>query len=324
VTEQGSVFVGVDVAKTRLDVCFAPSGLRMAVANSPVGIGELVEAASAAEPELVVVEASGAYERPLCAALDAAGLPVALVNPRQVRDFARASGRLAKTDLLDAAVLAHYAAAMRPPVRALPDQASEELDALVTRRRQLKEMLATEKQHLATAPSSVRRTIEEHIGWLEGKMAELEGPAREMIQADPEWRKKDALLQSVPGVGPVVSATLLADLPELGKLDRKQIAALVGVCPFNRDSGAWRGRRSCWGGRAEVRKVLYMAVISGLRHNHILRAHYDRLRSNGKEHKVAMVAGMHKLLISLNAMIQSGEAWDPSVREIRPSAVYSC
>jgi transposase len=322
-TVESGVFVGVDVSKSRLDVFVAPAGSRIAAKNSVEGIAELLEEIALTVPQLIVVEATGGYDRELCAALQAAGLPVALVNPRQVRDFAKASGRLAKTDRLDAAVLAHYGSAMRPPVRALPDQASQDLDAVVARRRQLKDMLASEKQRLGTARPAVRRTIEEHIGWLEGKIAELEERSQEMIGAEPIWREKDLLLRSAPGVGPVVSTTLLADLPELGQLNRKEIAALVGVCPFNRDSGAWRGRRNCWGGRAEVRKVLYMAAISGLRHNPIIKAHYDRLRAAGKEHKVAMVAAMHKLLVRLNAMLQHQQAWDPPSQK-SPRPEYSC
>lgn len=321
---QSSVFVGVDVSKARLDVFLLPDGSHMAFANDPAGIAGLVEAMLQARPELVVIEATGGYERALANALQEAGVPAATVNPRQVRDFARASGKLAKTDQLDAAVLARYAATMRPPVRPLPDQASQDLEAVIARRRQLVEMLASEKQRLATARPAVRQTIEEHIRWLEGQIAQLDERTRDLIQADPAWREKDRLLQSAPGVGKVVSATMLAALPELGALDRKEIAALVGVCPFNRDSGLWRGRRSCWGGRAEVRKVLYMAAITGLRHNPVIKALYERLRQNGKERKVAMVAAMHKLLISLNAMLQRKESWNPPVREIAATAAHSC
>ena len=318
------VFVGVDVSKARLDVFALPEGRRIAFGNDLDGISGLVEATLEIGPQLVVVEATGGYERALANALQEAGVPVATVNPRQVRDFARASGKLAKTDLLDAAVLAQYAAAICPPVRLLPDQASQDLEAVVARRRQLTDILASEKQRLATARPSVRPTIEEHIGWLEGKIAELEERSRDLIEADPAWREKDRLLQSAPGVGKVVSATLLASLPELGTLDRKEIAALVGVCPFNRDSGAWRGRRSCWGGRAEVRKVLYMAAFNGRRYNPIIGAQYDRLRANGKEPKVAMVAAMHKLLVSLNAMLQRNESWNPPVSHSAASAAHSC
>ncbi|HET7092073.1 MAG TPA: IS110 family transposase, partial [Thermomicrobiales bacterium] len=243
------------------------------------------------------------------AALLAVGRPVAVVNPRQARDFAKATGQLAKSDALDARMLAHFADAIRPLVRPLPDAEQQRLAALVTRRRQVVEMLVAERQRLSRARPAVRPRLIAHITWLEEDLAGLDHDLDAAIQASPAWRERDDLLRSVPGVGPVLSHTLLAELPELGPLDRKQIAALVGVAPLARESGRLRGRRGIWGGRAEVRRVLYMATVVAVRHNPTLRAFYERLLAAGKPPKVALVAGMHKLLLILDAIIRSGQPW---------------
>ena len=241
-----------------------------------------------------------------------AGLPVVVVNPRQVRDFAKATGTLAKTDALDAAVLAHFAAAVRPTPRPLPDAATQSLAALVTRRRQLVEMLTAERNRLGSAPRVLRAEIQAHITWLKRRLGRLDADLHQAIRTSPAWRVQDDLLQSVPGVGPVLAVTLLASLPELGTLNRKAIAALVGVAPLNRDSGTRQGRRMVWGGRAAVRAVLYMGTLVAVRHNPVLRAFYQRLRAVGKLPKVALTACMRKLLTILNAMLKQQTRWNPS------------
>lgn len=251
--------------------------------------------------------------------LAAAGLPVAVVNPRQVRGFARATGKLAKTDALDARVLAHFAAGVRPAPRPVPDATARELAALVARRRQVSEMPVAEQLRLRTASPRVRPRIEAHLAWPRGQLRELDGELRELIAASPLWRAKDELLRGVPGVGPVVAAVLLGGLPELGALDRKPIAALVGVAPFNRDSGGQRGHRAIAGGRAGGRAALYMATVVGVRHNPVLRAFYARLRAAGKPPKVALTACMHKLLLILNAMLRDGAPWAPPAPTAAPA-----
>jgi len=260
-------------------------------------------------PALVVLEATGGMELPLVGALAAAGLPVVVINPRQAREFAKATGRLAKTDAIDAQVLAHFAEAVRPRLRPLADAAAQELSALMTRRRQLIEMLTAERNRLRTAAPAVRPDIQEHIRWLERRLADLDGDLSQTIRSSDIWREKDDLLQSAPGVGPVVSTTLLADLPELGALNRKEIAALVGVAPLNRDSGTLRGRRTVWGGRSKVRSALYMATLVATQRNPVIRIFYQRLLSAGKPKKVALTACMRKLLTILNAMIRSRTPW---------------
>jgi transposase len=272
-------------------------------------VGALVPRLHALRPALVVLEATGGYERAVVAALAAAGLPVVVANPRQIRAFARAVGQLAKTDRLDAAMLARFGAQVRPTPRALPDAQAEALDALLTRRRQLIEMLTAEKNRLAAAVPAVRRGITQHIRWLERQLDDVDGELGALIEASPLWRAQDDLLQSVPGVGPVLSRTLLGELPELGRLTHKQIAALVGVAPMARDSGTWRGRRGVTGGRAPVRTALYMAAVTAAHHNPVIRVFYRRLRAAGKPAKVALTACMRKLLTILNAMARSGEPW---------------
>jgi transposase len=306
------VFVGIDVAGGSLEIATRPTGERWRVGNDNESIGALVTRLRGLRPVLIVLEATGGLEMAVLAALGSAGLPVVAVNPRQVRDFAKAVGKLAKTDALDAHVLAHFAEAVRPAVRPLPDAATQELSALVTRRRQLVEMLTAEENRRKTAPRAVRADIQEHIAWLRKR---LHGVDRELSQAIREsslWREQEDLLRSVPGIGPVVSATLLADLPELGTLGRKQIAALVGLAPLNRDSGTLRGKRTVWGGRASVRAALYMGALVGSRCNPVLRAVYTRLVAAGKTKKVALTACTHKLLTILNAMLKHRTTWTPT------------
>lgn len=311
-------FVGIDVSKARLDLAIRypkPDGLPTiedsSTSNDEKGIAEIVSRLKALDPALIVLEATGGYQVPLVAALVAARLPVAVVNPRQVRDFAKAAGHLAKTDRLDARVIAHFADALRPEPRPFPDEAAQALTALVARRRQIVEMLTAERNRLGQAPSSLKARIKEHIDWLSRELDALNRELDQAIRESPLWRAKDELLQSVPGVGPVLSRTLLSDLPELGTLDRKHIAALVGVAPLNCDSGKQKGRRQIWGGRAQVRAVLYMAALSASQHNPLISPLYQRLIAAGKLEKVALVACMRKLLTILNAMLKHQTAWAP-------------
>lgn len=304
-----SLYVGIDVAKERLDVALRPVGAGWQVANDERGIAELVTRLDQLGPALVVLEATGGMELPLVGALAAAGLPVVVINPRRAREFARATGRLAKTDAIDAQVLAQFAEAVRPELRPLPGAAAQGLSALMMRRRQLIEMLTAEKNRLRAAARAVRPSIQEHIAWLERRLADLDGDLNRTVRSSDIWREKDDLLQSAPGVGPVVSTTLLADLPELGILNRKEIAALVGVAPLNRDSGTLRGRRMVWGGRSKVRAALYMATLVATRRNPVIRAFYERLLAVGKPKKVALTACMRKLLTILNAIIRNRTPW---------------
>jgi len=269
----------------------------------------LIEQLRALSPTLIVLEATGGMEIPLTSALATAELPVVVVNPRQVRDFAKASGRLAKTDALDAQMLAQFAEVMRPHPRPLPDAEARALAALLTRRRQLVEMLTAEKNRLLSAPPPIRKSLRTHIAWLERELQHTDTDLAEAIHQSPVWREKDELLRSVPGVGPVLTTTLLANLPELGTLTNKQIAALVGVAPLNRDSGTLRGRRTVWGGRAQVRAVLYMSAIVAARFNPVIRAFYQRLQRAGKAKKVALTACLRKLLTILNAMLKHRTPW---------------
>ena len=307
------MYVGVDVAKGMLDVAVEPSGETWRTANRPEAIGALVTQLRARQPTLIVLEATGGFEATLAAQLAAAALPVAIVNPRQVRAFAKSLGRLAKTDRLDAQVLARFADAVRPEVRALPDAAAQRLSALCARRRQLVEMLTAEQNRLPRAEDAVRASIEGHIRWLRQQLTDLDRDLGAAIRESPVWRHKDDLLQSARGVGRVLSATLLAELPELGALNRKQIAALVGVAPLNRDSGTFRGKRSTWGGRAQVRRPLYMAALAATRCNPALRAFYARLLAAGKPKKVALTACMRKLLLTLNAMVRDNRRWSADI-----------
>jgi transposase len=302
-------YVGVDVSKDYLDVAVRPMGEQWRVTHSEEGLDQLVERLQGLSPALVILEATGGLEVPVAAALGAAGLPMAVVNPRQVRDFARATGKLAKTDKLDAQVLALFAERVRPAPRPLPDPQTQELIALLARRRQIVTMLTTERNRRGRALPSVRPGIQEHIDWLEGKLGELSDGMGNLLRETPLWREKENLLLGVPGVGPVLSITLLAELPELGTLDRRQIAALVGVAPLNRDSGTLRGKRTVWGGRAKVRATLYMATLVATRFNPVLRAFYQRLLAAGKPKKVALTACMRKMLTILNAMLKHRTPW---------------
>lgn len=302
-------YVGVDVSSQVVDVSIRPDGIAKRFERR-FGFDAVVEFLKPFAPQLVVLEATGGYEMPVAAALSTAGFPVAVVNPRQARDFAKSTGKLAKTDKIDAAALAHFAEAVKPEARALPDEQARELEALVSRRRQLVEMLVAEQNRLHVATTrAAKRDIEEHIDFLKKRIKDHDGDIGTTVRQSPLWREKDDLLRSVPGIGKVVASTLLASLPELGTLDRKKIAALVGVAPINRDSGKMRGRRSIWGGRADVRAVLYMAAVSATKHNPAVRATYERLVAAGKAKKVALVACMRKLLTMVNAMIRDNAMW---------------
>jgi transposase len=309
---EAAVWVGIDVSKARLDVALGAAGELFGVANDPAGIGALLKRLLEVAPARVVVEATGGIETALVGELGAAGLPVVVVNPRQVRDFARATGQLAKTDGLDARVLALFAERLRPELRPLPSERERELKALVARRRQLVGMLTAERNRLAGAPKALHKRIGRHIAWLERELASADDDLGQQLRNSPLWREREDLLRGVPGVGPVLCATLLADLPELGQLNRREIAKLVGVAPLNRDSGTLRGKRMVWGGRAAVRATLYMATLSAVRHNSVLRIFYQRLRAAGKPPKLALTATMRKLLTILNAMLKRRTTWSPS------------
>lgn len=312
------VFVGIDVGKAVLDVALRPTGDHERVPNDEPGIAHLIERLQPAHPVLVVLEATGGLEVPLTAALAAAGLPVAVVNPRQVRDFAKAVGQLAKTDALDAHLLARFADQVRPEPRPLPAAEEQALSALLTRRRQVIAMLVAEQQRLPTTNPALRPRVEAHIVWLRQERDDLDGELRRQIRQSPVWREDDDLMQSVPGVGPVLATTLLAELPELGRLNRKQIAALVGVAPLNCESGILRGRRIVWGGRAQVRAALWMGTLVAVQHNPVLRCFYARLVAAGKPKKVVLTACMHKLLTILNAMRAHRTPWLPSTQTAIP------
>lgn len=307
--------VGIDVSKSTFVVAVAPSGDRWVCETTPAAIEALVTKLRAVTPTVIVVEATGGYERALVAALAAAELPVAVVNPRQVRAFAQALGRTAKTDAIDADVLAAFGARVQPAPRPLADAATAALAALVLRRRQLIEMIGMERQRLEQAPPTGRitRDLRNHIRWLERRVSDVDDEIGTAIQASPAWRVHEDLLRSVPGVGPITARTLLAELPELGTLDRRAIAALVGVAPFNCDTGKHRGQRHIWGGRASVRATLYMAAVSASRHNPLLAPFYRRLRQAGKPAKVALVATMRKLITILNAMLKHHTSWNAEV-----------
>lgn len=303
-------FVGVDVAKATLEVVARPGGERWSEPNTAPGIAALVQRLRRRRAStLVVLEATGGYEHAVVAALATVGVDVVVANPRQVRQFARGIGQLAKTDAIDAEILALFAERVQPEPRPLPDAAARALDALLTRRRQLVEMLTAEKNRLEHAVGAVASSLAAHIEWLERELDDVNGELDQLIEASPVWRAKDDLLQSVPGIGPVVSRTLIGELPELGKLSHKEIAALVGVAPLARDSGLLRGKRMVWGGRAPVRAALYMAALVGTRWNPAIRAFYERLRAVGKPRKVALTACARKLLTIANAMVRSNRHW---------------
>jgi transposase len=306
-------FVGIDVSKAHLDGHCRPDGAPFHEPNDEAGVAAVVARLQAVAPTLVVLEATGGLEAPLAAALAAAGVPVAVVNPRQARRFAEATGRLAKTDRLDAAALAHFAEAVRPEARPLPDADTAALAALVERRRQLVAMRTAEQNRLEQAPPPIAREIRTHIAELDRRIDRADRDLAAAIQASPAWRAKDDLLRSAPGIGPVVSRVLLTELPELGALSGRRIAALVGVAPVAKDSGKKAGARRIAGGRAGVRSALYMAALAAARYNPAVRAVYRRLRAAGKAVKVAQVAAMRKLLVTLNAMVRDGRPWDPAL-----------
>jgi transposase len=302
-------FVGIDVSKSQLDIAVRPVNKRWSTANTEADIAGVVETLKGLSPQVIVIEATGGMEMLLVASLSQASLPIVVVNPRQVRDFAKAVGRMAKTDRIDAEVLAHFGEAVKPEVRLLKDEDTQMLNALVTRRRQVIEMLTAEKNRLRISPKILHKDIQKHIDWLQARLEDIERHLDSAIRKSPVWRDKDDLLRSVPGVGQVLSASLITGLPELGTLSRRQIAALVGVAPLNRDSGLFRGRRTVWGGRAHIRSVLYMATLSASRVNPLISRFYRRLIEAGKEPKVALTACMRKLLSILNAIIKNRIPW---------------
>jgi transposase len=303
--------VGIDVAKAPLDIALRPTGERWAVANDDAGIAALVARLLALPPALIVLEATGGYQRAVVAALAAARRPVAVVNPRQARDFAKATGQLAKTDALDARALAYFAEAVRPTPRPLPDAQADELRALLARRRPLVTRRTAEQNRLGRAPARLQTDIQAHITWLNERLAMLDDDLDTTLRASSVWREREEVLRSVPGIGPVCTRTLLLDLPELGTLSRQRLAALVGVAPLTRESGTRRGSRTIWGGRAHVRATLYMSTLVAVRYNAGLKVFYERLRAAGKTAKVALAACMRKLLTILNAMVKHHTLWQP-------------
>jgi transposase len=310
-------YIGIDVAKGQLDIAVRPSGASWRVSNDEAGIDHLVEQLQSEPVGLIVLEASGGWERAVTAALLAAGLKVVRINPRQAHDFAKATGRLAKTDQLDAAMLAHFGQAIQPEPRPLPDAETQALSGLIARRRQLQEMLTAERQRYQVSQvKAVQGRIKDHISWLEQELAGLNDDLDQQLKQRADWQETLGWLRSFKGVGPVVSVTLLIDLPELGKLNRRQIAALVGVAPLNQDSGLYRGRRRVWGGRASVRSALYMAALVAARFNPVIKAFYDRLVAAGKPKKVALTACMRKILTILNAMVKHRTHWQPPVAAV--------
>lgn len=315
---QTETFVGIDVSKAHLDVSVRPSGAAFRVANDPAGLAELVARLKPIGPALIALEATGGYELPAVAACQAADLPVAAVNPRQARDFAKGVGKLAKTDRIDAAVLAHFAEAVRPPARPAEPVERAALDALLTRRRQLIEMKVMESNRLETAvDAEVRAGITRHVAWLDAELEATDRRLDEAVKASPAWQAQDELLRSIPGIGPVVSRTLLAALPELGTIDGGQAAALAGLAPFARDSGAMRGPRAIRGGRPEVRRVMYLAALAAARGTGPLREFADRLRGRGKRAKVVLIALARKLLTIANAVLRTQKPWDSGMAAAR-------
>ena len=308
---ENKVYVGIDVSKDKVDVALRPGEEAWTVTQDDSSLEELVMKLKDIKPELVVLEATGGYETRVAAMIAVAGIPVSVVNPRQVRDFAKSTGKLAKTDRLDARAIAHFAEAIKPEARYLADEESREIAAMMSRRRQLVEMMVAEKNRLHTCHPNLTAEIKEHLEWMEQRLRALEDEIQKRIQKTDIWHEKDDLLQTVPGIGKIVSSTLLTELPELGKVNRKKIAALVGVAPLNRDSGKYKGRRGVWGGRSSVRSALYMATLSAIRFNPVIKTYYEKLLARGKLKSVAMTACMHKLLTILNAMIAESKPWDP-------------
>lgn len=308
------IFVGLDVSKDAVDGHVQPTGECFVAGTDEAALATVVERVRAVAPTLVVLEATGGYEIPVAAALATAGLPVAVVNPRQIRDFARATGQLAKTDALDARVIARFAEAVQPPVRPLPSAQAQALSELLARRRQVVDMLGAElnRQRQARA-AQLQHRIARHVAWLRRALAELDRDIAQLIRSSPVWRDKENVLTSMPGIGDVTAHALIADLPELGQLDRRRIAALVGIAPFNRDSGQWRGRRMIGGGRPAVRRALYMATIVAIQYNPAIAAGYQRLVRGGRPKKVALIAAMRKVLTTLNAMLRDQRPWQSQI-----------
>src|ERR1700722_2208209 len=312
-TMEDGIYVGIDVSKAWLDLALGAAGELVRIANDARGIATLRKRLHRLAVARVILEASGGLETALVAELGAAGLPVIVVNPRQVRDFARATGQLAKTDALDARILALFGERLRPELRHLPTAQERELKALVTRRRELVGMITAERNRLSRMPRLLHKEILAHIRWLEQCLLERDRELAGQLRRSPLWREREELLRGVPGVGPILCATLLAELPELGGLDRREIAKLVGVAPFNRDSGTLRGKRRIGGGRAQIRSVLYMAALVAVHHNSVLKQFYNRLLQAGKPRKLALTAAMRKLLVILNAILKTRTPWSPHV-----------
>ena len=310
---QAGPFVGIDVSKAVLDVSLGEGGEFFQVNNDDSGLTKLVERLKVVRPSLIVVESTGGLEKMVVAELFANILPVAMVNPGRVREFAKSTGRLAKTDKLDARLLAHFAEAIHPPLMTLPNEDEQYLSALMTRRRQVIDLLTAEKNHLLSTPAKVRKLVEQSIAALQAQLDELNQLIDQFIEHNDAFRKKDEILRSVPGVGPVTSAIILSDLPEIGHMDRKKIAALVGIAPFNDDSGHRSGKRRVKGGRESIRHVLYMATLAATRSNPVIKRYYSRLMQRGKLFKVALVACMHKLLTILNSMLRNLRTWQPTL-----------
>lgn len=308
-----STFVGIDVSKSTLDVASLPDGASFRVPLTDEGLVTLTERLLALQAPLTVLEATGGYQNAVVAALMQAGLPVAVVNPNQVRNYARALGKLAKTDAIDAMVLARFARDIQPNVRPLADEAAQKLQALVGRHRQLTEMRTAESNRFRTAHAALKAHIQAHINWLDAQLKDIDRDLDSFIKQQPGYLERQNLLQSVPGIGPTISRALIAELPELGSVSGKEIAALVGVAPFNRDSGLFRGRRMIWGGRAEIRSSLYMAALVATRHNPVIRTFYQRLVEAGKPKKLALTASIRKLVVILNAMLRHSTPWEPGL-----------
>lgn len=313
--QNSMINVGIDVSKAMLEVAIRPNGERISLPNDESGHQALIERLRGVRPQRIVLEPTGGFELAIVQALVVADLPVVVVNARQMRQFAQAVGRLAKTDRIDADVIAHFAEAIQPQIRELPGEDQRQLEALITRRRQLVDMRSSELKRKQTAPKVIHPNIEAVIAFLSAQIDDVDGDLNKLIRSSPAWREADDLLQSVPGVGPVLAATLTALVPELGRLNRKQIAALVGVAPLNNDSGARTGKRTTWGGRSAVRSVLFMATLTARNVNPAIKAFYTRLIASGKPKMVAIVAAMRKLLTTLNAMIRSGQRWNPNLLE---------
>lgn len=308
-------FIGIDVSKATLDVAVFPSDEETSVPNNEAGCRDLIVKLKSIKPKLIVLEATGGLQNLVAGMLIAAELPVAIINPRQLRDFAKATGKLAKTDRIDAKIIARFGEAIKPEPRPIKDDNNQALTALMTRRRQIIDMITAEKNRLGSSHVSVKKGIKETISWLEKRLAEIDKELSKTINKNEVWKGKIEILTTCKGIGPVVSTTLVCSLPELGTLNRHKISALVGVCPFNRDSGTMRGKRTIFGGRATVRAMLYMATLSAIRSNTAIKNFYDRLTKAGKLHKVAMVACMRKLLTVLNTMLKNMVPWDPNVMQ---------